>query len=103
MLTQKQIPLGWMHSSTPNPRGGCPGIRGNCSLLRRVMVPEGHAAMGPASCRKPDRPKSTCWSSREILGMKREALLDCYRSMQKEIYGNLWARTSVDLAVKVRM
>ena len=46
-------------------------------------------------------PKSTCWSSKEMLGMKREALLDCYRSMQKEIYGNLWARTSVDLAVEV--
>ena len=48
-------------------------------------------------------PRSTCWSSREILGMKREALLDCYRSMQKDMYGTLWARTSVDLAVEVHV
>lgn len=34
--------------------------------------------------------------------MKREALLDCYDTL-KSCYGKLWARTSVDLAIEVRL
>lgn len=43
--------------------------------------------------------KPSTWSSKEILGMKREALLDCFDTM-KACYGRPWARTSVDLAIK---
>lgn len=44
--------------------------------------------------------KPTTWSKEEITGMKREALLDCFDTMQA-CYGHAWARTSVDLAVEV--
>ncbi|KAL3134781.1 hypothetical protein ABBQ32_007767 [Trebouxia sp. C0010 RCD-2024] len=43
--------------------------------------------------------KPSTWSSKEILGMKREALLDCFDTM-KACYGRPWARTSVDLAIE---
>ena len=52
------------------------------------------------ACRKIKLVKPSTWSSKEILGMKREALLDCFGTM-KACYGKPWARTSVDLAIEV--
>ena len=52
------------------------------------------------ACRKIKPVKPSTWSAKEILGMKREALLDCFDTM-KACYGRPWARTSVDLAIEV--
>ncbi|KAK9818350.1 hypothetical protein WJX72_011096 [[Myrmecia] bisecta] len=49
---------------------------------------------------KPKAKKSSVlWSSREILSMKRDALLDCVDTM-KACYRQAWARTSVDMAIE---
>ena len=53
-------------------------------------------------CRKVKPAKPSTWAPKEILGMKREALLDCYTTLQA-CYGQPWARTSVDLAIEVRI
>ena len=42
------------------------------------------------------------WSHDEIVGMKREALLDCFDTM-RACYGHAWARTLVDLAIEVTL
>ena len=42
------------------------------------------------------------WSSRESTAMKRDALLDCLDTA-RDCYRHAWARTSVDIAVEVRL
>jgi len=58
-----------------------------------------HHVLLPAA-RKIKLAKPSTWSKEEIIGMKREALLDCFDTM-KACYGHAWARTSVDLAIEV--
>jgi hypothetical protein len=45
------------------------------------------------------RERGAVWSSREALGMKREALLDCFDTARGR-YHQAWARTSVDIAIQ---
>lgn len=53
-----------------------------------------------SACRKVRFAKKSTWTHDEIIGMKREALLDCFDTM-KACYGQAWAKTSVDLAIQV--
>lgn len=72
----------------------------SCASLLCVVVVCHSGVLQSCACRKIKPVKPSTWSAKEILGMKREALLDCFDTM-KACYGRAWARTSVDLAIEV--
>lgn len=78
-----------------------PSAGGACAVSYLCVIVVCHSCvLQSCACRKIKPVKPSTWSAKEILGMKREALLDCFDTM-KACYGRAWARTSVDLAIEV--
>lgn len=92
------------HQLVPSASGACIYcvmlVCHSCAALLCVVVVCHSCVLQSCACRKIKPVKPSTWSAKEILGMKREALLDCFATM-KACYGRAWARTSVDLAIEV--